>query len=176
MLSGDNLFVFLLLLQQVGLHPKQHVVAISHGMLGALLMRILLSLAGAALLQRFAWLILLFAAVLLIVGFKMLCESAAGVVAPSEPSRGDDDADDTEADFGGKDDGLGLAGRCIGRCVPLLWSDETGAQYLEHDSTGRLCATRMAVVVLSICLADVVFAMHLDSRCLSSSPSQPLTF
>ena len=30
----------------------------------------------------------------------------------------------------------------------------------------------MAVVVLSICLADVVFAMHMDSRCLSSSPSQ----
>jgi len=43
--------------------------------------------------------------------------------------------------------------------VPLLWSDTTGGAYLARDAQGRLCATRMALSVLAICLSDVLFAM-----------------
>jgi tellurite resistance protein TerC len=146
LLSGDNLFVFMLLLQQSGLHEQHHALAVSHGMLGALGMRILLSLAGAALLHRFAWIILLFAGVLLATGLKML------VAEPAPSLEAKPAADDAAG-------GDSVATRCLGRCVPLIWSDATEARYLARDAEGRLCATRMAVVVLAICFADVIFAM-----------------
>ena len=49
-LSGDNLIVFMMLLQQAGLPYAHHITAVSHGMLAALGMRVVLSLAGAMLL------------------------------------------------------------------------------------------------------------------------------
>ena len=60
---------------------------------------------------------------------------------------------------GGRFFASSLAVRCIGACVPLYWSDATGGKYIARDEAGRLSATRMAVCVVGICLADVLFAM-----------------
>ena len=168
MLSGDNLVVFMLLLQQAGLDTCHHVTAISHGMLLALGVRILLSLAGSILLQRFSWLLLCFAAFLLLTGLKMLCVDEA-VVLPGAPGsgesgRGGSDDDGVRSKASAKVDASGdgsdmLAVRCIGTCVPLYWSDATGGKYVARDPSGRLSATRMAVCVFGICLSDVLFAM-----------------
>ena len=150
-LSGDNLVVFMMLLNQANLPFAHHVVAVSHGMIAALGVRVLLSLAGAVLLQHCSWLLLLFAAFLLLSGVRMLLTdekvdlsgaSAAGAAGAAGP--GDADA---------------FAMRCLGRCVPLYWSDATEARYFARDESGRLCATRMAVCVIGIMLSDVLFAM-----------------
>ena len=178
MLSGDNLFVFMMLLQQAGLPYRYHVTAISHGMLAALALRILLSLAGAVLLQHFSWLLLIFAAFLLYTGVRMFASdekppSMDNMMPTPEGSlhnglnsngngrgngiglggRGSDDSK------GGSADESSLAVRCIGSCVPLYWSDATGERYVSRDESGRLCATRMAVCVLGVCISDVLFAM-----------------
>ena len=91
MLSCDNLVVFMLLLQQSALAEKHHLKAISDGMLLALGMRALLTLAGAALLERFAWLLLVFAALLLLTGVHMLC---VGEASPGKGAAVLDDDDD----------------------------------------------------------------------------------
>ena len=56
-LSCDNLFVLLLLLQQTRLPREAHLSAVRLGTLAALLLRCPLVLFGAALLQRFGWLL-----------------------------------------------------------------------------------------------------------------------
>lgn len=142
LLSADNLIVFMLLLQQVQLHERHHLKAISHGFLVALAIRLVFVLAGAALLQRFAWLMLVFAAGLMFIGLKMLCftdEAPEPLLEAEQP--------------------VPWARRCIGACMPLELSDHTGGSYWARDARGRLCATRMAVVVVGIAVADTLFAV-----------------
>ena len=165
----------------MSLHERHHAVAVSHGMLGALGMRVLLSLAGAALLQRFAWVrepphvcprlvspvrkqagkrpscpplvaqvILGFATLLLLTGIKMLCFDSPPTDASKEGGGGG----------GGGGEGGEMAGRCLGKCFPLIWDDSTGDRYFVRDGDGRLCGTRMAVVVLAICRATQCALPH----------------
>ena len=117
MLSGDNLVVFMLLLQQAGLDEAHHVAAVSSGMLLALAARVALSLAGAVLLQRFSWLLLIFAAFLLVTGCKLLVTSAddaaaAGLALDGRGAAGRAD-DRTEAS-----EHSSRAVRLIAACVP----------------------------------------------------------
>ena len=113
MLSGDNLFVFMLLLQQSALAERHHIKALSHGMIMALGMRVALSLAGAALLDRFSWLLLIFAAILMATGLKMLCAGDS----PSQAAAGAVDGESGSADQAA---GGSMARNCIGALV-LLW-------------------------------------------------------
>ena len=53
-----------------GLSRAHHIQAISHGSLAALAMRMVLVVMGAALLQRFSWLLLAVASLLLVTGMK----------------------------------------------------------------------------------------------------------
>ena len=123
MLSGDNLVVFMLLLQQAGLDEAHHVAAVSSGMLLALAARVAL-LAGAVLLQRFSWLLLIFAAFLLVTGCKLLVTSADDAAAAGlaldgrgAAGRADDRAEASEHSS------RGAAHR---RVRALYWSDATG--------------------------------------------------
>ena len=155
MLSADNLVVFMLLLQQSNLNEAHHVAAVCDGMSLALCMRIILSLAGAALLDRFSWLLLIFAALLMATGIKMLCFDDSGGGGSSSSKVGEAKSGTADSDGNGGE----LAQRVIGACVPLLWSDSTGSAYWVRDHAGQLCATRMAVSVVGICISDVLFAM-----------------
>ena len=108
MLSGDNLVVFMLLLQQAGLDHIHHVTAISLGMLLALAVRILLSLAGSLLLQNFSWVLLLFAGFLLITGLKMLFfDSPVDLPGSAVNGTGTDHAGKAGAGGGGGNGGAG---------------------------------------------------------------------
>lgn len=71
-LSLDNLFVFVLIFQHFGV-PKdcQHKV-LFWGILGALVMRATLILAGAAIISAFHWVVYVFGAFLVFTGIKML--------------------------------------------------------------------------------------------------------
>ena len=160
MLSGDNLFVFMLLLQQSRLNERYHVLAVSHGMILALGARILLSLAGAALLQRFSWLMLLFAAILLASGIKLLCfEEGAGDAARGSFDNSCEKGASGAAANGSGSGGGEIAQRCVGACLPVVWSEDTEDRYFVRDERGHLCATRMTLCVCAICISDVLFAM-----------------
>ena len=76
-LSVDNVFVFLVIFSYFSV-PKayQHRV-LFWGIVGALLMRAIFIMAGAALLERFHWVMYLFGAILILTGIKMLVQRNA---------------------------------------------------------------------------------------------------
>ncbi len=133
-LSVDNLFVFVLVFQSFQVDLRHQHRVLFWGVLGALVMRAAMILAGTALLNRFEWMMYLFGAFLVYTGLKMLLVETK-------------DADPTQN---------GLV-RAFRRFVPY---DETGGH--EHFwvvREGRRLATPMLLVLLTIEVTDLVFAV-----------------
>ena len=70
-LSLDNVFVFLLLLTAFGIADGERHRLLTYGIVGALVLRLAFIVAGAAALQAFGWLNLVFAAVLVWTGWRL---------------------------------------------------------------------------------------------------------
>jgi len=70
-LSVDNLFIFIMIFAHFGVAPKYQPRILHWGILGALVMRFILILAGVQLIQSFHWIIYLFGAFLVYTGIKM---------------------------------------------------------------------------------------------------------
>jgi tellurite resistance protein TerC len=71
-LSVDNLFVFVLLFQSFAVPARFQHRVLFWGVLGAIVLRGTLILAGVALVQRFHWIVAVFGAVLVYTAWKML--------------------------------------------------------------------------------------------------------
>ncbi len=71
-LAVDNLFVIALICSHAGLRPESEHRVLFYGVFGAMLLRGVLIALGAALLARFHWLLLLFGAFVMLVGWRML--------------------------------------------------------------------------------------------------------
>lgn len=71
-LSVDNVFVFALLFSYFAVPPLYQHKVLFWGILGALFMRAAMIAAGAALLAKFAWIIYVFGAFLILTGIKMI--------------------------------------------------------------------------------------------------------
>jgi tellurite resistance protein TerC len=71
-LSVDNIFVFTLIFAALKTPPKLQQLALMWGILLALVLRGIMILIGAALIERFEWILWLFGAFLLFTGFQML--------------------------------------------------------------------------------------------------------
>src|SRR5512147_869558 len=71
-LSVDNVFVFALLFSYFAVPPIYQHKVLFWGILGALIMRAIMIAAGAALIARFAWIIYVFGAFLILTGIKMI--------------------------------------------------------------------------------------------------------
>ena len=133
-LSVDNLFVFVLVFQSFQVDLRHQHRVLFWGVLGALIMRAVMILAGTALLNRFEWMIYVFGAFLIFTGFKMLLVKEA----ESDPTQN-------------------LMVRAFRRFVPY---DETaGHEHLWVVREGRRFATPMLLVLLTIEVTDVVFAV-----------------
>jgi len=73
-LSVDNMFVFLLIFSSLAIpHVYQHKVLMA-GILSAIIMRIVLILAGVSLLESFHWMIYIFGGLLLFTAIRMLVQ------------------------------------------------------------------------------------------------------
>lgn len=70
-LSVDNIFVFLMIFHAFLVPPEQQKRALVIGVIGAILLRAIMILAGAWLVERFHWILYLFGAFLLFTGVKM---------------------------------------------------------------------------------------------------------
>jgi tellurite resistance protein TerC len=81
-LSIDNLFVFLLLFSYFKVPAKYQHEVLFWGILGALLMRGLLILLGAALITRFHWILYIFGLFLVVTGVKMAFQDEKKEVHP----------------------------------------------------------------------------------------------
>jgi tellurite resistance protein TerC len=71
-LSVDNIFVFIMIFSYFAVPAEYQRRVLVYGVLGAIVMRATMILAGAWLVQQFHWVLYLFGAFLVITGFKML--------------------------------------------------------------------------------------------------------
>ncbi len=78
-LSVDNVFVFLMIFSAFHVAPEYQRRALVYGVLGALVLRAVMILAGAWVVREFHWVLYFFGAFLLITGIRML------VMAEKEP-------------------------------------------------------------------------------------------
>ena len=82
-LSMDNLFVFLMLFSFFGIQRKYQHEVLFWGIFGALVLRSIFIFAGAAMVQRFEWILGLFGIFLIYTGFKMFSHKGDEEVDPS---------------------------------------------------------------------------------------------
>jgi tellurite resistance protein TerC len=71
-LSVDNIFIFLLIFGHFAVPPQYQRKVLLYGVLGAIVMRVIMILAGSWVVTQFAWVLYLFGVFLLITGFRML--------------------------------------------------------------------------------------------------------
>lgn len=112
---------------------------------------------GAALLRRFAWLLSVFGFFLLLAGLRIICEPQISDSPPRIP-RGRSEHELGAAGEAERPPAI-CAARMLRHCLPVLWTEETEHLYWARDQRGRLCATKLSVVVLGVTLSDLLFAM-----------------
>src|SRR3970282_2152474 len=84
-LSVDNIFVFLVIFSYFSVPAAYQHRVLFFGILGALLMRGVFILVGAALLAAFHWMIYVFGALLVLLGLKMLVQQGDEVHPERNP-------------------------------------------------------------------------------------------
>jgi tellurite resistance protein TerC len=133
-LSADNIFLFVLLMAFFQVPARLQHRVLFWGVLGALVMRAIMILVGAALLARFEWLIYLFGAFLVFTGLKML--------RPRQTHR---------------DPSASLPLRLAKKMIPLH-SGFDGNKFFTRINGKRL-ATTLFLVLVCIEATDLVFAL-----------------
>jgi tellurite resistance protein TerC len=133
-LSVDNLFVFVLVFQSFQVDLRHQHRVLFWGVLGALLMRAAMILAGTALLNRFEWMMYVFGGFLLYTGLKMLFTEDVAADPTQNPLV-----------------------RAFRRFLPF--DEEGGHERFTVRRAGRRLATPMLLVLLTIEVADLVFAV-----------------
>ncbi|MFN4084619.1 MAG: TerC/Alx family metal homeostasis membrane protein [Spirosomataceae bacterium] len=71
-LSVDNIFVFILIFNSFGVRQKHYKKVLVWGILGSIVLRFVFIFLGAALIQKFDWILLVFGAFLVFTGLKIL--------------------------------------------------------------------------------------------------------
>jgi tellurite resistance protein TerC len=133
-LSVDNIFVFLMIFSYFGVPPQYQKRALITGIIGAIMLRAILILAGAWLLATFHWLLYVFGAFLVFTGTKMW------LAAGKEP----DIAQNPVLRF--------LRGR-------MKISNEFDGEKLSTQVNGVKYYTPLFVVLVLIGTTDVIFAV-----------------
>jgi tellurite resistance protein TerC len=138
-LSVDNIFVFVLIFSYFSVPEKYQHRVLFWGIIGALVLRGVMIVAGSALVTRFAWTLYIFGAFLVFTGVRMALQK-------------DDSAYNPE-----RDPVLRLARRVL----PVT-PDYRGDSFFvrEPDASGktRYAATPLFIVLLIVDTTDIIFA------------------
>jgi tellurite resistance protein TerC len=138
-LSVDNIFVFVLIFSYFNVPEKYQHRVLFWGIIGALVLRGVMIVAGSALVTRFAWTLYIFGAFLVFTGIRMALQK-------------DDAAYNAE-----RDPVLRLARKLI----PVT-PDYRGDKFFvkEPDKTGRMrfAATPLFIVLIIVDTTDIIFA------------------
>ncbi len=133
-LSVDNIFVIALLFAYFKVPDAYQHRVLFWGILGALVMRAGFILAGAALLERFHWIIYLFGAFLILTGIKMAFAPEHGLEPEKNP-----------------------VVRLVRRLMPVT-ADFRGPAFFVREG-GRRAATPLFLVLVMVEFTDLVFAV-----------------
>jgi len=133
-LSADNIFVIAIIFSYFGVKLKYQHRVLFWGVLGAIALRAAMIMGGLALVHRFAWVLYLFGAFLIYTAAKMLL-------------RGDEESDPRK----------NLFVRLARKLLPF--TDEMHEQRFTVRQDGRRMFTPLALVLVAVEGADVVFAV-----------------
>lgn len=133
-LSIDNLFVFLLIFSYFKVPNKYQHRVLFWGVLGALIMRLTMIFIGAALIQRFEWIIYIFGAFLVYTGFKMFRQEDTEIQPENNPLV-----------------------RVLTRYVPIARHYEEEKFFTTFN--GRHTGTLLLLVLLIVEVTDLIFAV-----------------
>lgn len=133
-LSVDNLFVFLVVFSYFSVPAALQHRVLFWGILGALVMRAVFIVLGAALIHQFHWVTYVFGAFLVLTGIKLLVQREAEVHPERNPAL-----------------------RLFRRLVPAV-EGYRGARFFVKES-GRLYATPLFMVLVVVEATDLIFAV-----------------
>lgn len=133
-LSVDNIFIFALIFTSFRIPQIYQHRVLFWGIVGALLMRAALILAGVALLDAFHWIFYLFGAFLVITGIRMAMRKEKEIQPETHPLV-----------------------RLIQRFLPIA-HDYEGSHFLTRRA-GKLMATPLLLTLVIIEVTDLIFAL-----------------
>jgi tellurite resistance protein TerC len=133
-LSIDNVFVFLVLFKYFRVPKQLQHRVLFFGILGAIVLRGIFILSGAALLAKFHWVIYIFGAFLIFTGIKIIAQDEVEVHPERNPVL-----------------------KLLRRLVPMT-AHYIGSKFLVRQG-GKLLATPLLAVLVVIEGTDVVFAV-----------------
>ena len=133
-LSVDNLFVFILIFSFFKVPAKVQHRVLFWGVMGALVMRLTMIFIGAALINRFHWIIYIFGAFLVYTGLKMFRQEDPDIQPEDNPIV-----------------------RLVTRHIPITRHYEGQAFFTRVD--GKLTGTLLLLVLVVVEVTDLVFAV-----------------
>lgn len=133
-LSVDNVFVFALLFSYFAVPQLYQHKVLFWGILGALIMRAIMIVAGAALITKFAWIIYVFGGFLILTGIKMVVKREEEIHPERNP-----------------------VVKWFKRLIPVT-PDYRGDRFFVRENGVRM-ATPLFVVLLLVELSDLIFAV-----------------
>jgi len=133
-LSVDNIFVFVLIFSAFAVPPMYQHRVLFWGILGALVMRGLLILTGAALLERFHWIIYVFGAFLVFTGIRMALHNDEEIHPENNPIL-----------------------RFLRRRLPVTETFEN--EHFVVRRAGKLMITPLLLVLVLVESTDLIFAL-----------------
>ena len=134
-LSVDNLFVFILIFNYFSVPAAAQPKVLKWGILGAIVLRLIMIVAGALLLRRFEWIIYFFGGILMITGIRMLLGRDERIAPEKNPIV-----------------------RLARKVFPFSKSYD-GTNFFCRTSSDRLLATPLVLVLLLVEWSDLVFAI-----------------
>ena len=133
-LSVDNVFVFVLLFSYFAVPPLYQHKVLFWGILGALIMRAIMIVLGAALITKFTWIIYVFGGFLILTGIKMIVKREEEIHPERNP-----------------------VVRWFKKLMPVT-SDYRGDRFFVREN-GVRAATPLFVVLLLVEFSDLIFAV-----------------
>ena len=133
-LSIDNVFVFALLFSYFAVPQLYQHKVLFWGVLGALVMRAIMIVLGAALITKFTWIIYVFGAFLILTGLKMIFKKEEEIHPENNP-----------------------VVRWFKKLMPVT-KEYRGQKFFVREN-GILMATPLFVVLILVEISDVIFAV-----------------
>jgi len=154
-LSADNVFVFILIFNSFGVQKRYYKKILVWGILGAIILRLVFIFLGAALLQKFDWIIYVFGAFLVYTGVKILF------------SKHEEEEIDTANH---------PVVRLLSRFFNVYRRNVIGHFFVRMKNTGKLFITPIFVVVVVIAFTDILFAVDSIPAIFSISKDPYIVF
>jgi tellurite resistance protein TerC len=154
-LSADNVFVFILIFNSFGVQKRYYKKILVWGILGAIVLRLIFIFLGAALLQKFDWIIYLFGAFLVYTGIKILVSK--------EHEEEIDTADHPVV-------------KLLSKYFNVYKRNVIGHFFVRFKKTGKVFITPIFVIVVVIAFTDILFAVDSIPAIFSISKDPYIVF